>query len=375
MADIHQFKPDLPAPVTVSGPIAWVRQRFFSSIGNAVLTLLSLYLIYLAIPPLIEWAVTNALFSYPPDAQSGARPVTNKDCVGEGACWLYVQARFGQFIYGFFPVEERWRVDLTFLLMVVGIVGLVWEKIKGKKYFAIFLFGLFPFIAFWLLGGGWGLTPVSTGQWGGMMLTMIIGGVAIVLSPPIGILLALGRRSEMPLISRLCVVIIEVIRGVPLITILFMANIMLPIFLPPGTRVDIVLRVLIGVALFGGAYIAEVVRGGLAAIPRGQFEAAQSLGLSYWRMMGLIILPQALRISLPGIVNVLIGMFKDTTLVAIVGLFDFLNIIRAGSKDPNWLGLEMEGFVFAAIVYWVICFGMSRYSAYLERKLDRGKRR
>ena len=203
----------------------------------------------------------------------------------------------------------------------------------------------------------------------------IIGGVAIVLSPPIGILLALGRRSDMCFLSKLCVILIEFIRGVPLITVLFMANIMLPIFLPPGTRIDIVLRVMVGVALFGGAYIAEVVRGGLAAIPKGQFEAAQSLGLTYWRLMGLIVLPQALRISLPGIVNVLIGMFKDTTLVAIVGLFDFLNIIRAGTKDPNWLGLEMEGFVFAASVYWIICFGMSRYSAYLEKKLDRGRLR
>jgi general L-amino acid transport system permease protein len=259
--------------------------------------------------------------------------------------------------------------------LATGTIGLVWERVKGKKYFAIYLFGVFPFLAFWLLFGGWGLNHVPTGQWGGMMLTLIIGGVAIVLSPPLGVLLALGRRSDMLLVSKLCVVLIEVIRGVPLITVLFMANIMLPIFLPPGTTVDILLRILVGIALFGGAYIAEVVRGGLAAVPKGQFEAAQSLGLSYWRMMGLIVLPQALRISLPGIVNVLIGIFKDTTLVAIVGLFDFLNIIRAGSKDPNWLGLEMEGFVFAATVYWVICFGMSRYSAYLEHKLDRGRRR
>lgn len=372
---LHQFKPDLPPPGVIGGPWIWVRDRFLSSPGNIAMTLLALGLIYLAVPPFVNWVFIHGLFSLPPEVEAGVRSANNRDCVGDGACWLYVRARIGQFIYGFYPPDQRWRVNITFLLMVIGVGGLVVEGVKGKKYFALFLFGFFPFIAFWLLHGGLGLSIVPTGAWGGMMLTIIVGGVAIVLSPPLGVLLALGRRSDMTLISKLCVILIEFIRGVPLITILFMANIMLPLFLPPGVNIDVLVRILIGVALFGGAYIAEVVRGGLAAVPKGQFEAAQSLGLGYWRMMGLIVLPQALRIALPGIVNVLIGMFKDTTLVAIVGLFDFLNIIRAGSKDPNWLGLEMEGFVFAAMVYWMICFSMSRYSAYLEKKLDRGHKR
>jgi general L-amino acid transport system permease protein len=220
-----------------------------------------------------------------------------------------------------------------------------------------------------LVGGAFGMPLVETQLWGGLMLTLVIAGVGIVASFPIGIVLALGRRSTMPLIRALCVTFIELVRGVPLITILFMASVMLPMFLPEGMNFDKLLRALVGVTLFAGAYMAEVVRGGLQAIPRGQYEAAAALGLGYWKMMGLVVLPQALRVVIPGIVNTFIALFKDTTLVLIIGLFDLLGMIQAATTDPKWLGYAVEGYVFAAFVFWIFCFGMSRLSMSLEVKL------
>jgi general L-amino acid transport system permease protein len=230
-------------------------------------------------------------------------------------------------------------------------------------------------VSFWLLRGGLGLVPVSTDQWGGFMLTLVIALVGIVLSLPLGILLALGRRSKLPIVHLLCVLFIEFVRGVPLITVIFMANIMLPLFLPPGYDVNVLLRVLVGTTAFVSAYMAEVVRGGLQAIPKGQFEGAMALGLGYWQMMRLIVLPQALRVSIPSIVNTFIGFFKDTTLVSMVGLYDFLNMVKAGFKDANWVGVELTGLGFCAAVYWVCCFSMSRYSMFLERKLHTGHKK
>jgi general L-amino acid transport system permease protein len=216
---------------------------------------------------------------------------------------------------------------------------------------------------------------VETALWGGLFLTLVIAGVGIVASLPLGILFALGRRSDMPIVRAMCITFIEVMRGVPLITILFMASVMLPLFLPQGVNFDKLLRALVGVSLFSAAYMAEVVRGGLQAIPKGQYEAAQALGLSYWKMMGLIVLPQALRIVIPGIVNTLIGLFKDTTLVLIIGLFDLLGIVKAALTDASWIGYASEGYVFAAFCFWIFCFGMSRYSMYVERRLGAGRRR
>jgi general L-amino acid transport system permease protein len=244
-----------------------------------------------------------------------------------------------------------------------------------KKYLAIFFFVIFPVLAFWLLYGGLGLEVVETRLWGGFMLTLILSGIGIIFSLPLGVLLALGRRSELPVVHMLCVVLIEFVRGVPLLTILFMANVMLPFFLPPGIEFNVLLRVLLGVTIFAAAYMAEVVRGGLQALPKGQYEGAMAMGLGYWQMMRLIILPQALRVAIPGIVNNFISLAQDTTLVAIVGLYDFLNIVRAGSRDTNWLGTEIEGYAFCALVYWVFCFAMSRYSMYLERKLHTGHKK
>ncbi|HEX9448250.1 MAG TPA: amino acid ABC transporter permease, partial [Dongiaceae bacterium] len=357
------------------GPIAWLRANLFSGPVNTLLTLLAFLLLYWAIPPFVNWAFLHANWLFPQDVADGARSASRKDCVPGGACWIFVRARLGQFLFGFYPMDERWRPILTFILTFGAIAGMLIERLPYKKANAIFLFAILPFLAFWLLLGGLGLQIVPTRMWGGFMLTLVIAAVGIVLALPLGILLALGRRSELPVVHLISVVVIEFVRGVPLITVLFMANVMLPLFLPPGMTIDPLLRILVGFTVFTAAYLAEVVRGGLQAIGRGQYEGAASLGLGYWSMMRLIVLPQALRISIPAIVNTINGSFMDTTLVAVVGLYDFLNIVRTGSHDANWIGTEIEGFVFCAAVYWVICYGMSRYSVHLERKLDTGHKK
>jgi general L-amino acid transport system permease protein len=371
----QEGKPDLPPPTGMTGPLAWMRENLFSSPLNIALTVLSLFLLYLVIPPMVNWAIVAATWAFPPEVITGDRAPKTSDCVGEGACWIFVRARIGQFIYGFYPEPERWRVILSFAMGMAGIYALLGGPERYRKQAAIFFFVVFPIVSFWLLRGGLGLTPVPTEQWGGFMLTLVIALVGIVLSLPFGILLALGRRSNLPIVHLLCVIFIEFVRGVPLITVIFMANIMLPLFLPQDVDVNVLLRVLVGTTAFVSAYMAEVVRGGLQAIPKGQFEGAQALGLGYWSMMRLIILPQALRISIPSIVNTFIGFFKDTTLVSMVGLYDFLNMVKAGFKDANWVGVELTGFIFCALVYWVCCFSMSRYSMFLERKLHTGHKK
>jgi general L-amino acid transport system permease protein len=372
---VEDRKPDLPPPASVAGPIAWVRDNFFASPLDILLTVLAAALIYFIVPPLLDWLIFSATWTYPPEVRAGDRAPGFADCAPGGACWIFVRARYEQFLFGFYPADERWRVILAFVLGAIGIYGLLGGPAKLKKYSAIFFFIVFPILSFWLLRGGLGLRSITTDQWGGFMLTLVIALIGIVLSLPIGIVLALGRRSHLPVIHLLCVIFIEFVRGVPLITVLFMANLMVPLFLPPDMDVNVLLRVLVGTTAFVSAYMAEVVRGGLQAIPKGQFEGAMALGLGYWQMMRLIVLPQALRISIPSIVNTFIGFFKDTTLVAMVGLYDFLNMVRAGFKDANWVGVELSGYAFCAIVYWVCCFSMSRYSMHLERKLHTGHKK
>lgn len=371
----EQGKPDLPPPASVAGPVAWVRDNFFASASDIVLTVLSVALIYFVVPPLLDWLIFSATWTYPPEVMAGDRPPGTSDCTPGGACWIFVHARIGQFLFGFYPDPERWRVVLAFALGAIGIYGLLGGPERFRRHAAIFFFIIFPIVAFWLLRGGLGLTPVTTDLWGGFMLTLVIALVGIVLSLPLGILLALGRRSNLPIVHMLCVIFIEFVRGVPLITVIFMANLMVPLFLPPDVDVNVLLRVLVGTTAFVSAYMAEVVRGGLQAIPKGQFEGAMALGLGYWQMMRLIVLPQALRVAIPSIVNTFIGFFKDTTLVSMVGLYDFLNMVRAGYKDANWVGVEITGYAFCAIVYWVCCFSMSRYSMHLERKLHTGHKK
>jgi general L-amino acid transport system permease protein len=348
--------------------VGWARENLFNNWLNGILTFVVLWLIWVVCWPVIQFLLIDAVWD-------GASRI---DCLADrigrdvGACWPFVGAKFGQFMYGFYPVDERWRVDLTAALGLALLVPLLIPALPYKLANSILFFGVYPIVGFVLLVGGvFGLDYVETRLWGGLLVTLVIAVTGIVGSLPLGILLALGRRSELPVVRAVSIVFIEFWRGVPLITVLFFATYMLPLFLPAGWAVNPLLRVMIGVTLFAAAYMAEVVRGGLQAIPRAQYEAAQALGLGYWRMMGLIVLPQALKLVIPGIVNNFIGLFKDTTLVLIVAIFDLLGQMRAAFSDPNWATptTTFTGFAFAGIVYFVFCFGMSRYALWTERRL------
>ena len=365
----------LPPPSLVSGPLAWVRRNLFSSIPNAILTLAVIYILYVIVPPLLRFLILDAVWT------GADRAACREDAIGRpvGACWAFVSDRIGYFIYGGYPVDQRWRVNVFFAMLALGVGWMLWLRAPRRDIGAVYFFVVFPIASFILLTGwnGIGLQPVATGFWGGVLVTFIVSIVGIVFSLPFGILLALGRRSKLPLVRLASVVFIEVIRGVPLITVLIMANTMLPLFLPAGMTVDRLLRPLVGVAIFASAYMAEVVRGGLQAVPKGQYEGAMSLGLGYWRMMVFIVLPQALRIVIPGIVNTFIGLFKDTSLVYVIGVFDLMKTIESARIDPVWAAptVSNTGYAFAAIFYFVCCFGMSRYSLMVERKLAAGQRR
>jgi general L-amino acid transport system permease protein len=364
-----KITPQTPPPVSVAGPIAWARKNLFASIGDTLMTLVALAIIAMLVPPLFRWAFVDAQWQ-------GA---DREACVthGAGACWAYVKANFGQFIYGRYPDAERWRINTFFILLIAGLVPMAIPSAPFKRLNLLYIVIIFPIISTVLLiGGVLGLTEVDTPLWGGLMLTIVVSIIGMVVSLPFGILLALGRRSKMPGVRMLSIGFIEFWRGVPLITVLFMASVMLPLFLPPGVNFDKLLRALIGVALFASAYMAEVIRGGLQAVPKGQYEGAMALGLSFWQMMRLIILPQALKIVIPGIVNTFIGLFKDTSLVYIIGLFELLGIVRQSFGDPDWATSQTPatGLVFAAVVFWVFCFGMSQYSRYTERRLAAGRR-
>lgn len=355
--------PDLPPPVDTSGVVGWLRTNLFSSIWSGATTLVLAWIIFSIIEGALVWGFIEADFF----------GTSFRDCTSAGACWAVATARFPQYWFGFFyPATEYWRPLLAFVLLVFAVAPWLSETIKvtrWQKYFSL----AYPLIALFLLYGGAGLQIVETDRWGGFLLTLVIGVVGIAASLPLGILLALGRRSEMPVVKTLCVVFIEFVRGVPLITVLFTASVLVPLFLPDGMTFDKLLRVLIMVSLFASAYMAEIVRGGLAAIPDGQEEAARAMGLGYWQTMGVIILPQALRIVIPGIVSSFIGLFKDTSLVAIVGLYDLLGLTQAVLKETGWIGVKIEAYAFIGIVYWICCFSMSRYAKHLEDKLARGR--
>ena len=362
--------PDLPPPVRTTGLVGWARQNLFSSPLNIFLTLAGLWLLYSIVPPAVEWAFIKSIWT----AESRNECWAKMDVPEEAACWAFIKGRLSLFIYGFYPAAERWRVNISFVMLVFAILPVLYDKLPGRRHWLWYV-AVFPFVAGWLLVGGFGLPSVDTDQFGGFMLTLVIGVTGISFSLPIGIGLALGRTSDMPVVRLLCVLFIEFIRGVPLIALLFVASTMLNYFLPPGTSFDLLMRVLIMVTLFSSAYIAEVVRGGLQGVAKGQVEAADSLGLSYWKAQRLIVLPQALKISIPGIVNTFIGLYKDTTLVLIIGMLDPLGIGRASLADAQWAGLAREVYLFIAVFFFLCCFGMSRYSLYLERKLDTGYER
>jgi general L-amino acid transport system permease protein len=480
-----------PAPVTVTGPAAWLRTRLFNSPGNILLTFVCAALAWLVLEPTVRFLFVDAVW------QGRDRGACLAEVAGHpvGACWPFVSAKLGQFVYGFYPEAQRWRVDLVFLLGALLLVPLLIPRLPAKALNATLFFAAFPVVAFFLLYGGglqsfavswsasaaatlagslsdagvrlggageggalfagagmllrwlgaavgwlaspliwlgaavrqsaaplWtdlalsavllalvalglggvraavktvaafaaialvvlvlgldrgGLPIVSTRQWGGLLVTLVVSVTGIVASMPVGMALALGRRSDIPLIRILSVAFIEFWRGVPLITVLFFATYMLPLFLPGNFTLDGLVRVLVGIALFAGAYNAEVIRGGLQAIPRGQAEAAAALGLSYWKTMRLVVMPQALRHVIPGLVNSFIALFKDTTLVLIVSIFDLLGQLRAAFADPNWATPTtlFTGFAFTGAIYFVFCFGMSRYSLFVERRLNAHRRR
>ncbi|OSP55162.1 amino acid ABC transporter permease [Pseudoruegeria sp. SK021] len=420
----HEPLPPAPPPMAYRGPVHRVRHNLFSSVGNSIMTIAALYAIYLLVSAIVPWVVNGVW-----DASS------IRDCRAQldgkiGGCFAVIAERWPQLVFGNYPKAQYGRAMLAFVLLFAALAPLLFIELPRKL---LWFTGVFPFIGYWLIWGGtiwvpilalvgivvgylvfvrlerqsffgalmagllamalfWGLLvgpiasglaslvplrlePVQSREIGGFMINFILGTTCMALSLPIGIALALGRQSDLPIIKAICVMFIEFIRGVPLITLLFVASVMLAYFLPPGTNFDLILRVIIMITLFASAYMAEAIRGGLAALPKGQYEAGSSLGLDYWQSMRLIILPQALKISIPSIVNIAIGLFKDTTLVSIISMFDVLGMIGGPIlSSTDWFGVYWELYAFAGLMFFVFCFGISKYSQYLERKLNTAHR-
>ena len=413
----HETLPPSPPPASETGIVKWMRENLFSSVTNSILTLAALYTIYSILSGSMPW-ILGGIWQAP--SLQACREILAGDSAG---CFAVLTERWHQLIFGFkYPQEAYWRPTLAFVLLIVAVAPVLFANLPRRL---LILTGLYPFIGFWLIWGGTIMAPliglvgfivayivfqrlerssfamgvlgglvaaiivwtlggyvsdamsgflaleqIPSRDMGGFMLNIILGTVCVSLSLPIGILLALGRQSNMPIIKIICVVFIEFIRGVPLITLLFVANVVLAYFLPPGTTFDLILRVIIMITMFSSAYIAEVIRGGLAALPRGQYEAGDSLGLDYAQSMRLIILPQALKISIPGIVNVAVGLFKDTTLVSVISMFDLVGMIRGPIlASTEWNGVYWELFGFASLLFFIICYGISQYSQWLERQL------
>jgi len=342
--------------------VDWLRRNLFSSVTNTLLTFLVLALLWLVVPPFFAWAITHATVAG-----------DSKDaCTGDGACWTFIKLRLHTFFWGHYPTEELWRLVVAAALLVGFAVPVMRDQSKHRGLFVLLLLTLFPILAGILLVGGVpGLPYVDTSLWGGLMLDIIISFVTVAGALPLGILLALGRRSELKVIKVLSIGFIELWRGVPLLTVLFMSAVMVPMFLPYGVSVDRLVRAMVAFTLFNAAYMAETVRGGLQGIPLGQEEAAYSVGLRWWQVQLFVVLPQALRIVVPGILNNIVDLFKDTSLVTIIGLVDLLGAVNQSLKDPAWLGFAKEGYVFTAVVFFVCCFAMSSYGRRFEQRLNR----
>jgi general L-amino acid transport system permease protein len=344
------------------GPVDWLRRNLFSSLGNTLLTVIVLAFLALTIPPFLRWAVTDASIA-------GA---TRAACSGDGACWTFIKVRLPTFFYGHYPPAETWRIDAVVILLIAFGIPVMRDHVRRRGLWVSLLLTVFPVLAAILLIGGLpGLPYVDTNLWGGLMLDVVISFVTVAGSLPLGILLALGRRSELRIVRLLAVGFIELWRGVPLLTVLFMSAVLVPLFLPNGVSVDRLVRALIALVLFNAAYMAETVRGGLQGVTLGQEEAAYSVGLRWWQVQAFVTLPQALRYVVPGLVNNIVDLFKDTTLVTIIGLFDLLGAVNQALKDPAWLGFAKEGYVFSMVVFFVCCFAMSSYGRSFERRLNR----
>ena len=330
---------------------------------NAVLTLLIIFIIIKSIPPVMSWFILDANIAGD----------SKEACSGSGACWTYIKIWFRRFMYGMYPNPEQWRINVAFIFLVaLAFVGYFAGE-KLKKYLTLYYVIIYPIIAYILIyylisGGSFGLEWVETGAWGGLSLTFIVSFFCLIFCFPVGMILALGRRSDLPTIRYISVGFIEFWRGVPLITVLFMSSVMFPMFLPEDFFMDKLVRVIIAISLFEAAYVAEVIRGGLQALPRGQYDAAKSLGMGYWKMHIFVILPQALKLVIPGIANTFLALVKDTPLIFVVGLLELAGMLGLAKTNPDWLGFAMEGYVFAAIIFWIICYSMSKYSYNLELK-------
>jgi general L-amino acid transport system permease protein len=334
----------------------WVRDNLFGSWVSTAFTLLLVYLLWKGLPPIIDWAFLDAVW----------RPDANACRATEGACWGFIAEKHRFILFGTYPYEQHWRPGLASVILI-GLWVFSAIRVFWKWWLLlVWLFGLLT-IGGLMWGGAFGLPYVENERWGGLILTLLLSTFGVAFAFPLSILLALGRRSDMPVIRALCVGYIELIRGVPLISVLFMASVMLPLFLPSGVTIDKMVRAQLAIVMFAAAYLAEVIRGGLQAIPKGQYDAAHALALPYWRRTGLIILPQALRLSVPPLVNTFIALFKDTSLVLIIGLFDLLSTIKVSLTEPAWNGFGIEAYVFASLVYFAFCFAMSRYSKSFER--------
>jgi general L-amino acid transport system permease protein len=345
--------------------VGWLRENLFSSVPSTLLTLACLWLLWEIVPPLIDWMVLGAVWSTADPA----------DCrAAGGACWALIEQKHRFILFGLYPFDEHWRPLLATALFVATIAVSCYPGFWRGWLFVLWA-AVLVVCALLMWGGVLGMTFVSNEQWGGLPLTLILSIVGIVVAFPLSILLALGRRSQLPAIKAICVGFIELIRGVPLISVLFMASVMFPLFLPEGVTIDKLLRALVGIILFTAAYLAEAIRGGLQSVPRGQFEAADALGLSFWQKTLLIVLPQALKVAIPSIVNQFISMFKDTSLVIIIGLYDLLSTAKTALLDPPWRPFYVESYFFAALIYWAFSFFMSRYSLFIEGRLAAGQKR
>ena len=360
--------------VAAGSPLAWLRANLFQSIPSSIATVLFGALIVYWAVSIFDWAVLHAVWSVPQGA-NGPDTTACQQAQGTGACWAIVGEKYRLILFGRYPYEQQWRPNLVVLLFVGLYVVSAWRRMWRRELVLVWVAALIA-IGVLMWGGVLGLTPVADDQWGGLPLTLMLATFGAALAFPLAILVALGRRSkQLPAVKVLCVIYVELIRGVPLITLLFMASVMLPLFLPEGLDIDKLLRAQVAIILFTGAYLAEVVRGGLQALPKGQAEAADALGLSYWKKTGLIILPQALRLVIPPLVNTFIGFFKDTSLVLIIGLFDLVGAGKIAMAEPIWAAYSTEIYLFLAAIYFVFCYTMARYSRGLEREFARARNR
>jgi general L-amino acid transport system permease protein len=362
---VFQSLPARPAPAQTGGLVGWLRSNLFADTRTTISTLILGGLLLWYLPSFFNWAIFSAYWL--PDAQA-CHPVE------VGACWGVVAEKYRLIIFGRYPFEEQWRPLVATLLMMSLLIASC-TRAFWKPWLAL-AWAVVLAVFFWLMLGGFGLSRVETDRWGGLPLTILLSTLSIAMAFPLALLVALGRRSELPAIRTLCTLYVELIRGVPLISVLFMASFMFPLFMPQGTKIDVLIRVLAGITLFAAAYLAEVIRGGLQAIPKGQVEAAASLGLSYWQTQRKVVLPQALAMVVPGIMNNFIAIFKDTSLVTIVSLYELTGALGlALNSDADWRPYKIEGYVFIALIYFAFCFAMSRYSLWVEAQVNKGKQR